>query len=292
MTDERLIQIGNAFRLSGCGVLARSTVSSDNIRIPITHFVHEERMEDFELIIRYLKSRRQFITPAQFFRHYRQNDPEPIRGKLLLMTFDDGLLSSYHAAQRVLDPLGVRALFFVPTMIFELKTDAEMRQFAWDNLYHKRRPIESLRPEEYKVMTIDQARELQRGGHMILPHTYSHLNLSEIATQDVADRELRDPRRMLEDALQFSADGFAFPVGTERVINEFAYGEVRKNYTFCFPALPGFNTQHTDPYFFYRDCVHPHYPLSHVRNVIDGVYDPYYRLKMRRLRERAGSTAS
>jgi peptidoglycan/xylan/chitin deacetylase (PgdA/CDA1 family) len=286
MTDEKLIQVGKAFRLGGLGLLARATSSGNNIRIPITHFVHQERVDDFERIIRYMMSRRRFITPEQFFRHYRRNNPEPISGKSLLMTYDDGLLSSYHATKRVLDPLGIRAVFFVPTMIFELKSDADMRQFAWDNLYHKRRPIESLRPEEYQVMTIEQARELQQTGHMILPHTYSHMNLSEITSQDAADRELRDPRRMLEDALQAEADAFAFPVGTERVVNSYAYGEVKKNYTYCFPALPGFNTSQTDPYFFYRDCVHPHYPISHVRNVIDGVYDPFYRMKMSKLRKR------
>ena len=283
LAQSLIIALGRVARLSGVGVIARMLSARDNIRISLTHYVEESQFEQFSGIVDLLARRRRIITPEEFFSYYRPEEPEPISGRLLLMTFDDGLLSSYHAAQRVLNPRGIKAIFFIPTMIFELETDEQMRQFAWENLYHKRRPIESLNPDVYRTMSLEQAQELHRQGHMIVPHTHSHLNISEIQTPDVAEREFAAPRRMIEHLFGTRADAFAFPVGTERVVCSYAYESLHKHYTYCFPALIGVNDSSTDRFFFFRDCIHPYYSLKHVSDIIEGVYDPYYRIKMKRL---------
>jgi hypothetical protein len=78
-------------------------------------------------------------------------------------------------------------------------------------------------------------------------------------------------------------EAIAFPVGTERQVSAYAYGCIRAIYNFCFTALNGPNTLTTDPYRLHRDCLPAEAPLAYVQMVMDGTYDLFYRLKMRRL---------
>jgi peptidoglycan/xylan/chitin deacetylase (PgdA/CDA1 family) len=289
--DGMMVRAGNLFRRAGLARLARATTAHDNFRITLTHYVRDEDLPQFKRIVRALVERRRPIALEDVYAYYDRESPRRIEGQRLLMTFDDGLLSSFRATQEVLNPLGIKATFFVPTRILDLEDREEMRQFFWNEVYHRRRPIAALRPEEYETMSVEHLRELRRQGHSVLPHTHSHVNLSDIADEESVERELRAPKARLEDALQSSAPGFAFPVGTERVVSAFAYQNVRRIYSFCFSGLIGINTATTDPFFLYRDCVHPFYSVEHVRNIADASYDLFYRLKMRRLKRRSNSAA-
>src|SRR5207237_6921964 len=101
-------------------------------------------------------------------------------------------------------------------------------------------------------------------------------------------RELIQPKEVVEDIVQSPADAFAFPIGTEHVLNAYSYQEVAKVYSYCFTALMGHNTDTTHPLLFHRDAIHPWFSSGHVRNIVEGVYDPYHRLRARRLRADVG----
>jgi peptidoglycan/xylan/chitin deacetylase (PgdA/CDA1 family) len=265
----------------------RAVTPHPNVRVSLTHYVGPGDFDQFRRIVTHIGSSRRFLLPSEFFAHYSDRPRRPLQDEAHLVTFDDGLLSSYEAAQWVLNPLGIKAIFFVPTKILELETPSEMRRFALDRIYRRAGAGDSLTEDHFLTMTADHLRALQAQGHMVLPHTHSHAKLSELSTEADIERELRRPRAVLEQLLQTSADGFAFPFGTERVVTSFAYEHIRAIYSLCFLGLSGVNTPNTDPAYIRRDCIHPFYPLTHVANVLGGIYDPYYWLKVRRLRARA-----
>jgi peptidoglycan/xylan/chitin deacetylase (PgdA/CDA1 family) len=277
---------GRVLRYAGAGVLARAAAAPTNIRVALSHYVRNGDVEQFSRIVSLLLSRRQPITPSQFFDYY--TGAERLQGEFLLISFDDGLLSSFEATEAVLGPLGVKAMFFVPTAVIEHDDPVEMRRFYWERVYREQRPLISLQPEEYVAMTPEHLRELTAQGHAVLPHTHSHMRLSEITTPALVDSELVRPRRMLEDLLQVPAPAFAFPGGSERVVGPEAYAAVREIYSFCFTGLNGMNSARTDPLFLHRDPIHSFATLAHAADVTDGSYDLYYRLKMRALKRRAG----
>lgn len=279
---------GALARRAGGGVVAGWIAPRDSIRIPLAHAVFTEDLPRFEGIARYLLESRRPLTPSELFAHYRQKDVNPVRGRSFIYSFDDGLRSSYEATVRVLDPLGIKAMFFVPTRMLELETPEEMRQFAWERLYLGRLPIDSLRSEDYLMMGVDELRDLQRRGHAVFPHTHSHAYMSDIQTQEDVERELIRPKEIVEDILQARSDAFAFPIGTDRVMGAYAYRRIGEIYSYCFTALMGPNTTNTHPLLFHRDAVHPWFADGHVRNIFDGLYDPYHHLKMERLRRGVG----
>lgn len=285
MREERLISVARAARRTGVAALARAATPRDNVRVTLTHYVADGHVDRFRRVVEALLEEREPLTPGEVVDLYR-GQGAPLRGRRVAFSFDDGLLSSYEAAQRVLEPLGVKALFFVPTAVFELRGEDEMRAFFAQNVY--RRASGSLPPERYVTMTLDHARELHRQGHMVLPHTHGHVRLDALDSDALVERELVRPKVLIEDALQAEVAAFAFPFGTERVVDERSYRAVRRTYPVCFTALGGANTAATDPSCLYRDSVSPHLPLDHAANVAAGSFDLYYRLKMRRLRRRAG----
>lgn len=282
---KRMFQpAGRLLKYMGAGALARAAASATNIRVTLSHYVLSGDREQFGRIISLLLSRRRPITPQEFFDYY--SGTARLEGEFLLMSFDDGLLSSFDATEAVLNPLGIKAMFFVPTAILELQDPVHMRHFYWERVYGRKRPLASLRPEEYVAMGADHLRELAAQGHAVLPHTHSHMRLSEITTPTLVEDELVHPRRLLEDLLEVPAPAFAFPVGSERVVGPEAYSSLREIYAFCFTGLNGANSSRTDPFFLHRDPIHGFDTLEHAANVIDGAYDVYYWLKMRRLRRR------
>lgn len=292
LREEAFILAGRVARYTGGGLLGRAITSPDNVRIVLSHEVPAEYLQHYRDIVRYVTSKRRVITPQEFFGYYNANgDRMPIRGQAVLFTFDDGLLSSYHAAKHVLRPLGIKAIFFVPTQILELEHEEEMRRFAWEQINHRVLPIESLRPEQYLTMTRSELLELRREGHAILPHTHSHTNISEIATLDDVEAELRRPKMILEDLLQTSCDAFAFPVGNERVVSAYSFHKIAQIYDYCFWSLTGANTEKTHPLLLRRDSIHPWHSLGHVRNIVGGTYDAYHGLRQSRIRRRLDLTA-
>lgn len=276
-----MIKYGKIFKLLGLGHCARLIQPASNVRVTYTHEVKNSDLSNFESLVRYLCRRRTVICPEEFFSAYECG--APLTGRSLMMSFDDGLLSSYHAAKRILEPNGIRAIFFVPTAALELKSAEQMRQFAASNIYYDPLCKDSLCPEEYEFMTEKHLLDLVSAGCMVCPHTHSHMRLSQVADAETAEREIVRPKKILEGILSREIRAFAFPVGTDREASSFAYRYIRQNYAYCFTALNGTNRAGTEPYTLHRDCLPADSPLPYVRMVMDGAYDIYYAFKMRRL---------
>jgi peptidoglycan/xylan/chitin deacetylase (PgdA/CDA1 family) len=286
--DDKHAWVGTVARRLGGAYLSSHLLPQDNVRVAMTHYVFEEDLEQFDRILRFLGTEREFIDPQQFFRHYDEDSPEPIVGRSLLWTFDDGFLSAYNAAQRVLNPLGVKAIFFIPTAILDFRTHEQMQEFAHARILFGTRALDALRPEEYITMGAEHLQELHEQGHMILPHTHSHGRVCDIATSENVALELVRPKFILEDLLKSPADAVAIPVGTPGTVSTYSYRQIALVYSACFTALGGPNTHRTDPRFLRRDSIHPWYSAEHVRNIVDGMFDPYFGVRMKALHRRAG----
>lgn len=286
MHDQQIMRVGSVARRLGIAALASRLRPADNVRITLTHHVAPADLDNFAMLVDQLCAERSVIDARSIVRSYADQKVPGLDGERVAFTFDDGLLSSFHAAQTILNPRGIKAIFFVPTMILDLTSPDAMRDFFRRNVY--RRPTGHLPADRYMAMSADHMVELRDQGHMVLPHTHSHANLQTLTTPAEIDRELRVPKVRLENMLQSRVDGFAFPVGTERVVNEVTYEAVREIYSVCFTGLGGVNTATTDRFCLYRDCVHPYHQPEHVSNVTAGAYDLFYTHKMRRLKRRAG----
>jgi peptidoglycan/xylan/chitin deacetylase (PgdA/CDA1 family) len=100
---------------------------ADRLRTLLYHDVPASDEARFESQLRWLARRWQFATPER--AEAMLAGDESIRGRHLLLTFDDGFLSNRAAAERVLRPKGIRALFFAVSDFVGLRDRSAVRQF-------------------------------------------------------------------------------------------------------------------------------------------------------------------
>lgn len=289
MNDASINRIASFLRTVQWHRLQRFFAPAGYVRVTYTHEVMDADLAAFDATIGYLRQQCRIATPDEFFDALDNRRPFPDRS--VMLTFDDGLRSSYRAACEVLDRHGVKAVFFVPTAILDLHGEAPMRDFVARQIHFGQTSGTDLKAEQYELMSADDLLDLARRGHTVLPHTHNHRRLSEILDEQTAAEELARPQHILQELLGRPVQAFAFPVGTERVVSSFAYREVRRLYRYCFTALSGVNTCLTDPHFLHRDCLHGNAGPRHVCNMLDGIFDSYYLLKMRRLKSKAARPA-
>jgi peptidoglycan/xylan/chitin deacetylase (PgdA/CDA1 family) len=90
--------------------------------------IHPVTMEELRDQVELMRKHWQVISPEEAQQWAAGGK---LSGDSVLITFDDGLVDHYHAAQEVLDPLGIRAAFFVPTLPFQEQRGLGVHLVHW-----------------------------------------------------------------------------------------------------------------------------------------------------------------
>jgi peptidoglycan/xylan/chitin deacetylase (PgdA/CDA1 family) len=133
----------------------------------------------------------------------RSQDPEP-PSKALVVTFDDGFLSTLTAAAPILKRLGVPATLFVPTDYM-----GRPGPMAWPGTD---RWLTGPHREELQPLSWAQVLALAEDGWEIGSHTCSHPRLTSLDEAEL-DRELRQSRLTVEGQLGRECGVIAYPYG-------------------------------------------------------------------------------
>ncbi len=115
--------------------------------------------------------------------------------KPVAITFDDGYLDTYTHAYPILNKYGLTATVM-------LVSDHIGGKNSWD--YGK--------AESTRLASMDEIREMERGGIRFGSHGASHTSLTEMSLQQ-AQRELVDSKAKLEDMLGHEVPTLAYPFG-------------------------------------------------------------------------------
>lgn len=159
------------------------------------HTKHDEaRLVDF---VHWLRVSYDIIPYSDAIDMINQNQ---VSGRFVSITFDDGLMTHFHAA-KVLADLGVSACFFVcPGVIREIPS-IEPKQFFRTRLL--------MNPKE--LMSWSHLHQLHKLGHEIGSHTLTHPNLRLLRT-DIAQYEIHQSKAEIESELGVCKH-FAWPYG-------------------------------------------------------------------------------
>lgn len=135
---------------------------------------------------------------------------EPVDGRTLVVTFDDGYRSILDRGLPVLSDLGVPATVFVPT---DLTDQAGLFKYMTEDQMPKEE-------EELRCMSWDEVRKLADLGWEVGSHTCTHPHLPETDDSQLAS-ELRRSREACEEQLQRPCESIAYPYGShdDRVID-------------------------------------------------------------------------
>ena len=162
------------------------------LRILIHHDIKsDEQIISFKNQINSLSKEFDFISPKEFEDTINFGK---VKGKKLLLTFDDGFKSNRIIAESILNKKGIKALFFIVTDFIGLKKNSLNYSKIIRNIY----PNGPTLNEFSEPMDNDDIQFLIDSGHTIGCHTATHKMLSKITKVSDLKEELIDSKDNLE----------------------------------------------------------------------------------------------
>ena len=258
---------------------ALSLSRADQLRVLLYHDVGPSERRAFAEQLRWLGQRWNFVTPQQFADMVA--GVAPIRGPNLLLTFDDGYSSNRAVAEDVLEPLGIRALFFVVSDFMALEDRQEAREFIVRNILPGSH-VDAL-PAHLENMKWRDLEYLLERGHSIGAHTRTHARLSRLYSARDLEREIVGSADMIERNLRTPIDHFAYTFGDLASFTPEALAVCRRRFRFVYSGLRGDNAGGIPPLALRRAAVTASDPKSLLGAFLEGGADFRYASSCRML---------
>lgn|SRR3990167_3069046 len=255
--------------------------STHCLRVLMYHDIAPSEQTQFEAQLRFLSKKWNFVSATQFVSMLKGE--QPIEGRNVLLTFDDGFLSNYHVAWSILRTLKIPALFFVSTDFINLTERDQQRDFVQNRLY-----LQGDSPH-WKNMTWDHLRALRDQGHTIGSHTCSHADLSQVESESILIREIKESRDILEAQLQVKIEHFAVPYGRLEHMNLRAFSIAKAHYPYIYSGIRGNNIHYKHVCAIARDAISPQDPRRVVGAFLEGAVDRRYMKKLAQFSQMASS---
>ena len=276
--------------IRAAGVVGRSTglTSSDRLRVLLYHDIAPALQPAFAAQLRWLGQRWTFVTPQRFASFVAGE--EPVQGPNLLLTFDDGFASNRIVAEQVLNPLGIRAIFFVVPEFAGLEDRAEARAFIRTRIEIGRE--EQSMPEHLFNMRWADLEALLEQGHSVGAHTMTHARLSGVRGMTDLEREIAGAGDVITTRLGIPIDHFAYTFGDIGSFSAEAMAVAARRYRFVYSGLRGDNAAGVSRFALRREAVGPEQPLTLIGAFVEGAADLRYSRARTRLDEWAASRAA
>jgi len=255
-------------------------INKDQLRVLTFHDVPPSQETAFKQQLIWLMETWNMVTPEEFEKLIISN--KKINGKHILITFDDGFISNRIVAEKILNPLGIKALFFVISDFIEIENKSEAHKFISEYIMPEI-AIENI-PDSMNNMQWEDLQVLESQGHTIGCHTRKHAKLSTCDLEELNDEIIGSSERIYEK-LGICIEHFAYPFGDIGSFSKEALGITSEHFKYIHSGIRGNNVDLTSPYAIRRDSAavqsknHEYIPLDN--NLLDaflaGAVDFHYR---------------
>lgn len=245
------------------------------LRVLLYHDIAPGDEAQFEAQLRWLSRTWRFITPAHFIEMV--SGEVPVLDDCLMLTFDDGFASNRRIVETVLNPMGIKALFFIVSEFAALKESADWRGFISQNIYPSLQP--EFVPAHWQNMGWNDLAYLLKTGHSIGAHTAHHARLSQVVPADLV-AEIILSADVLEQKLSSEVGHFAYTFGDLASFSPAALEVARRRFKFIYTGLRGINTGSVAPWAIRRDAIAANDSLSLIGALLEGGADRRYALDL------------
>lgn len=244
------------------------------LRVMCYHNIAQAEEARFEKQLRWIM-RHWDIVASDVFANMLDGR-EPVLRDTLLLTFDDGTMSNFDVAERVLKPLGIKALFFVVTQYALLTEQDDWREFSARRIYIKHKPDEL--PGNFRPMSMNELQLLASDGHTIGAHTETHAKLA-ILNKEELNQEIIGGADRLELHLGYPVRHFAYPFGDFDSICEEASLVAGQRFDYVYSGMRGDNGHNPVLGHLRRDSSEPRDTLLFTGACLEGAADFLYKNK-------------
>jgi len=249
------------------------------LRVLIYHDISEDEESNFSAQIAWLSKSWKFLSPEQFSSII--DGKSPLKRDSLLLTFDDGFISNRRIAERILNPLSIKALFFVVSGFVSIKNKKLCSNFISDNIYPDLKSNKV--PKGWKNMDLVDLSYLIKTGHTIGAHTLSHAKLSKLNKKQIY-KEINFGTNFLEDKLGIKIKHFAYPFGNISSINQDTLMIAKKRFRYIYTGFRGDNSK-LEPWAIRRDAFQPNDSKYLIGTFLEGGADAIYKKIIKRYQQ-------
>lgn len=251
------------------------------VRVLVYHNIENQYASKFNDQLQKLKKDWKFINVKDFENHI--NEKKILKGKNLLLTFDDGFKSNFYVAKKILKKLNIKAVFFVPSDFVKIKKNVQLKKFVKKNIFDNQK-INNY--EKFKNMTIKDLKSLIKDGHTIGCHTKTHANLGFINNIAKLKKEILDSAKSLENLLKIKVKHFAYTYGNYRSINDKSLMIAFKRYDFIYSCLRGNNFKNKKNNIIKRDTVYLDSSNNLLKICLSGMIDLKYIFDLKKINKK------
>ena len=226
---------------------------SARLRVLLYHDITPEEHISFQRQLDWLSRNWSFISPEKFVSII--NGEETIQKNSLLLTFDDGFSSNRRIAEKILNPRGIQALFFVVSELVAIEDPEEARQFIARQI-QSGASKEKL-PNYVGNMKWADLESLLEQGHTIGAHSRTHARLSEIKSSSSLIDEIVSSADRLGFRLGVNVEHFAYPFGDLDSFSIQAIKLAQRRFRHVYSGLRGNNDKDTPAFAIRRDTLKP-----------------------------------
>jgi peptidoglycan/xylan/chitin deacetylase (PgdA/CDA1 family) len=252
--------------------------SKNIIRILVYHHVEKKDFKKLNNQLKNLKKNWNFITPKQFENHINKKDI--LKGRNLLVTFDDGFKSNFFVEKEVLDKLKIKAIFFVPSDFIKFNSIKKSQKFLNNNI------LDHIKPKDFRKlrnMTADDLKILSKKGHEIGCHTKTHANLGQINDISKLKKEIIKSSKVLRNLLKKNVKHFAYSYGNYKSMNDKSLKIAFQNYDYIYSCLRGNNFYNYTNNLIKRDPVYLDSSNDLLKIFLSGFIDLKYFFQLKKL---------
>jgi peptidoglycan/xylan/chitin deacetylase (PgdA/CDA1 family) len=228
---------------------ALGLMSPNQLRVLLYHDIAPSDQPKFKAQLQWLMKTWSFVSLQKF--EAMVTGYEPICGRNLLLTFDDGFSSNRVVAEEVLNPLGIKALFFVVSELVDAKDKTEARKLIAANVCPGNNP--HALPVHWSNMNWGDLEALLEQGHGVGGHTGTHKRLADVSSMVELEREIVASAQKLEQRLGLTIDHFAYTFGDLASFSEDALILAKRQFRFVYSGLRGDNARGASPFSLFRD---------------------------------------
>ena len=259
----------------GNAILRFLNLEGTKVRILLMHDIPSDRFEDFKSIILRISKRWNFISVDELEDHL--SGKKNLKGRNVLLTFDDGFRSNRFIADEILASLKIKALFFVVGQFVEKNTHVDQQNFIKEYLYPKWRGHdypENL--EEMKNMDLGDLKHLIQQGHSIGFHTTTHKNLASLISESDLRKEIIEGAEKLEKKLGFKINHFSFGFGNIDYFSKAALEIAQAHFGYIHTGMRGDNFRETSVWALRRDTISIDDSHLQIASFLEGSADRRY----------------
>lgn len=281
MALHHRLMAGAYYAVKAAKVIGRplGLAAANSLRVVHYHDVAPEEEARFAAQLRWLARSWNFVPVERFVAQISGN--EPVQGRNLLLTFDDGFASNRRVAEQVLRPMGIRAVFFAVSDFVSILDRDEARQFIAQHFELGARAADL--PAHLYNMGWSDLEALLEQGHSVGAHTQTHARLSQISAEHDLEREIVTSADTLAQHLGVSIDHFAYTFGDLDSFSPQALAVARRRFRYVYSGLRGDNAGGVSPFALRRDAATARDSLALLGAYVEGTADLLYAQSRARL---------